>query len=50
MSNPIILNNDQISEILTIPNCIEIIENLFQDYNSEQVGLIPGEREKLEKV
>jgi len=32
MSNPVILNNDQISEILTIPDCIEIIENLFQEY------------------
>ena len=41
MSNPIILNNDQISEILTIPDCIEIIENLFQEYyDHEHCGLI----------
>ena len=41
MSNPIILNNDQISGILTIPDCIEIIENLFQEcYDHEHCGLI----------
>jgi ornithine cyclodeaminase/alanine dehydrogenase-like protein (mu-crystallin family) len=32
MSNPLILSNDQISEILTITDCIEIIENLFKEY------------------
>jgi alanine dehydrogenase len=41
MSHPIILNNDQIAEILTIPDCIEIMENLFQEYyEHEHCGLI----------
>ena len=29
MTNPIVLNNDQISDLLNIPDCIGVIEDLF---------------------
>ena len=32
MTNPIILNNDQVSDLLNIPDCIDVIEDLFKEY------------------
>ena len=29
MTNPIILNNDQVSDLLNIPDCIGVIEDPF---------------------
>jgi alanine dehydrogenase len=41
VSNPIILNNDQISDLLNIPDCIDVIEDLFKEYyKHEHCGLI----------
>ena len=41
MKNPIILNNDQVSNLLNIPDCINAIEDLFQEYyKHEHCGLI----------
>ena len=32
MSNPVILNNEQVSELLKVPDCIDVIEYLFEEY------------------
>tara|TARA_B100000745_G_scaffold237501_1_gene160412 strand:+ start:673 stop:1629 length:957 start_codon:yes stop_codon:yes gene_type:complete len=41
MTNPIVLNNDQISDLLNIPDCIGVIEDLFKEYyKHEHCGLI----------
>lgn len=41
MTNPIILNNDQVSNLLNVSDCIDIIEDLFQEYyKHEHCGLI----------
>tara|TARA_R110002020_G_scaffold215614_1_gene422838 strand:+ start:2817 stop:3773 length:957 start_codon:yes stop_codon:yes gene_type:complete len=41
MSNPIILNNDQVSNLLNVSDCIDVIEDLFQEYyKHEHCGLI----------
>ena len=41
MSNPVILNNEQVSELLKVPDCIDVIEDLFEEYcKHEHCGLI----------
>ena len=37
MSNPVILSNDEVGELLSVKECIGIIENLFKDLSHTQM-------------